>query len=172
MFFNLDTDGDCSCKKFIPENDFKHNIIDAKILNEKNFNEILREGAKEKKGCVCCGLIGCEKWNAHSCSNQNPSTSSTTKGDNSSGETARISAKASGDNNLSSKVRNWDCSCPSIHVDDVKDFIKKLKVYFMDAKNTSGMSSGRISILPSEYRAIIDSLAGKRLLEGRKEDEM
>jgi len=41
--------------------------------------------------------------------------------------------------------------------EDVKEAVKKLKVYFMDAKG----NKGRISILPSEYRAIINKIFGE-----------
>ncbi len=50
-----------------------------------------------------------------------------------------------------------------LFTEDVKEFIKKLKEHFGDAKNTSGMSSGRISINPKEYRDLIDKLAGEDL---------
>lgn len=62
--------------------------------------------------------------------------------------------------NLSDKiwVANQNDSPLVIAEDDVKEFIKILKEQFKDTKN-----GGRISILPKEYRELIDQLAGDKL---------
>ena len=126
------------CKKFESEK-FKHTIVDAKVLNKKNFKKILKDGIEDKKGCgnvfrhgkqgqqICCTKRElCPMCKAQNHSQQeNHSKGNSIFCQKKPADTFILSEKIfeSDEQDLDTDIYNMSV----IPTKDVKEFIKRLK---------------------------------------------